>query len=103
MTKIKLGEDLKVIENDTIHTTIFIGEDEHMVYLGIKKDQKDYGYTIGYIDENLSDEEINYVEKYIAEHKKAILDLIRKSVWDKNNISLTSKLTKGEWKNVENN
>ena len=80
MFKFKLAGDSEVIESKAIHSTILVGENEHIVHLGINIDKDDYSYTIGYIDDSLSDEDMELVETYIEKHKREILDLIRKSI-----------------------
>lgn len=80
MFNFKLTGDSEVIENKAIHSTVLIGENEHIVHLGINIDKDDYSYTIGYIDDSLSDGDMELVKAYIEKHKREILDLIRKLI-----------------------
>ena len=85
MSQFKIVNDIEIIENDTIHVTILIGEDEFITHIGISKNSDNYNYTIGYIDENLTDKETEYVKNFISEHNKKIFDSVR-SLIDSNMI-----------------
>lgn len=80
MLKIKLVDDMEIIEGEAIHITILIGKKEHIAHIGVSMNQDDYNYTIGYIDEDLSDHENDYVEKFIEENKRGIINMIRGSI-----------------------